>query len=116
MPLSVRENCTCCAASRAMPARPEYRLLPAGHLRRLGDVQISLFHEPLDDLVEQLGELSLQLGVALGVAGGFAAQHLEHVRRELARVHQGLEDRLRAGRPSSGRRLRRPNSPQNGCE
>jgi hypothetical protein len=78
-------------------ARAEHRLLRAGHLGRLGDVQVALLHEPLHDLVQQLGELALQVGVALGVSGGLATQHLQHLGRELARVHQRLEDRLAQG-------------------
>src|SRR5207248_8332783 len=47
-----------------------------------------------DALVEQLRELALQVGIALGVAARFVAQHLEHFRRELAGLHQRLEDGL----------------------
>ena len=80
-----------------LAAGPEHRLVALGHLRRLGDVEVALVHQPLDDLVEQLAELALDLLVLLGVAGGLAAEHLEHVGRELARVHQGLEDGLAEG-------------------
>src|SRR5438093_218970 len=72
----------------------EQRLLAGGHLGRLGDVQIALVDQFLDDLVQQLGELALQVGVARGVAGRFAPQHLEHLGSELPGFHQRLEDRL----------------------
>src|SRR5437867_3239456 len=75
-------------------AGAEQRLLAGGHLGRLGDVQIALVDQFLDDLVEQLGELALQVGVARGVAGRFAPQHLEHLASELPGFHQRLEDRL----------------------
>src|SRR5881628_156918 len=75
-------------------AGAEQRLLAGGHLGRLGDVQIALVDQFLDDLVEQLGELALQVGVARGVAGRFAPQHLEHLASELPGFHQRLQDRL----------------------
>src|SRR5256885_5310368 len=40
----------------------------------------------LHDLVEQLGELALEIGVARRVAARFPAQHLQHLGGELARV------------------------------
>src|SRR5206468_9195780 len=49
------------------------------------------------DLVEQLPQLALEIGVARRIAGGFAAQQLEHFGRELARIHERLEDRLPQG-------------------
>src|SRR6266702_1507043 len=76
------------------PARTEQRLLARGHLGRLGHVQVALIDQLLDDLVEQLPQLTLEIGVARRVAGRFAAQHLEHFGRQLARVHERLEDRL----------------------
>src|SRR5207248_3899201 len=74
--------------------RAEQRLLPRGHLGRLADVQVPLVDQLLDDFVEQLGELALEIGVAGRVARGLAAQQLEHLGRELPRVHEGLKDRL----------------------
>src|SRR5438034_1196980 len=79
------------------PARTEQRLLARGHLGRLGHVQVALIDQLLNDLVEQLAQLTLEIGVARRVAGRFAAQHLEHFRRQLARVHERLEDRLPQG-------------------
>src|SRR6266404_6478056 len=76
------------------PARTEHRLLAGGHLGRLGHVQVALVDQLLNDLVEQLPQLALEIGVARRVAGRFAAQHLEHFGRQLARVHERLEDRL----------------------
>ena len=67
---------------------------PGGTCGAWLDVEVALVDQPLDDLVEQLAQLALDLLVPLGVAGGLAAEHLEHVGRELARVHQRLEDRL----------------------
>src|SRR5436305_103057 len=67
------------------------------YLGRLGHVQVALVHELLDDLVEQLAELTLEFGVSSRVAGRFAAQQLEHLGRQLARVHERLEDRLPQG-------------------
>jgi len=78
-------------------AGAEHRLLRAGHLRGLLQIQISLFNQLLHDLIEQLGELFLQLRVFLRVAGRVAAQDIEHVLRELARVHERLENRLAEG-------------------
>src|SRR5256884_9092287 len=74
--------------------RAEQGLLPRRHLGRLADVQVPLVDQLLDDLVEQLRELALEVGVARRVPGGLAAQQLEHLGRELARVHERLEDRL----------------------
>src|SRR5216683_1325483 len=79
------------------PARTEHRLLAGGHLGRLGHVQVALVDQLLDDLVEQLPQLALEIGVARRVAGRLAAQHLEHFGRQLARVHERLEDRLAQG-------------------
>src|SRR3989475_20622 len=79
------------------PTRTEQRLLARGHLGRLGHVQVALVDQLLNDLVEQLPQLALEIGVARRVAGRFAAQHLEHFGRELARVHERLEDRLPQG-------------------
>ena len=72
----------------------EHRLLRAGHLRGLLQIQISLLDQLLHDLIEQLGKLALQLRVLLRVAGRVAPQDVEHVLCELARVHQRLENRL----------------------
>src|SRR6266702_4156600 len=74
--------------------RAEQGLLPRRHLGRLADVQVPLVDQLLDDLVEQLGELALEIGVAGRVAGGLAAQQLEHLGRQLPRVHERLENRL----------------------
>src|SRR5947208_1084414 len=79
------------------PTRTEQWLLARGHLGRLGHVQVALVDELLDDLVEQLPQLALEIGVARRIAGGFAAQQLEHFGRELARIHERLEDRLPQG-------------------
>src|SRR5256712_634100 len=79
------------------PARTEHRLLAGGHLGRLGHVQVALVDQLLDDLVEQPPQLALEVGVAGRVAGRFAAQQLEHFGRQLARVHERLEDRLPQG-------------------
>jgi hypothetical protein len=57
-----------------LPTRTEHRRIALGHLGRFLHVQVSLGGQPLDDLVEQLGELLLQLAVARRIAGGFAAQ------------------------------------------
>src|SRR2546430_14232562 len=54
----------------------------------------AFFDQLLDDLVEQLRELALEVGVARRVAGGLATQQLQHLRGELPRLHQRLEDRL----------------------
>src|SRR5882762_1772617 len=79
------------------PARTEHRLLAGGHLGRLGHVQVALIDQLLNDLVEQLPQLALEIGVARRVAGRFAAQQLEHFGRELTRIHERLEDRLPQG-------------------
>src|SRR5213593_1737591 len=50
------------------PARPEQRLLGARHAGRLVHREVALLDQLLDDLVQQLGELALQVGVPLGVA------------------------------------------------
>ncbi len=94
MPFSVRLNWTCCAADAGLAAGAEHRLVALGDFGGLGDVEESFVDQPLDDLVEHLAQLALDGLVALGVAGGLAAEHLEHVGRELARVHEGLEDGL----------------------
>jgi hypothetical protein len=52
------------------------------------EVEEPLAHEPLHEVVEQLGELGLGLLVAV------AAQRLEHLGGELAAVEEGVEDRL----------------------
>ncbi len=75
-------------------AGAEHRLLRTGHLRRLLQVEVPLVDQLLDDLVEQIGELFLELGILAGVAGRVAAQHVEHVGRELPGIHEGLEDGL----------------------
>jgi len=76
------------------PAGAEQGLLARRQLRRLADVQVAFLHQFLDDLVEQLRQLALQVGVALGVPAGLAAQQLEHFGGELPRLHQRLQDRL----------------------
>ena len=49
----------------------------------------------LHDIANQRhAEKALEVGVARGIARRFTAQHLEHLGSELARIHQGLEDRL----------------------
>ena len=75
-------------------AGAEHGLLRPRHLRRLLQVQVALLDQLLHDLIEQIGQLFLQLGVFLCVAGRIAAQHVEHLGCELTRVHQRLEDRL----------------------
>ena len=97
MPLSVRLNWTWWAASRAMPPGPNIGCWPPGICGGFADVEVTLFHQALDNLVEQLGQLSFQVGVPIGIAGGFAAQDLEHLRCQLTRIHQGLEDGLAQG-------------------
>jgi hypothetical protein len=62
-----------------------------GHLRRILYVEVSLRHQPLDEVVEQLRELGLLLG------GALTAQRLEHCGRELIRSHEGINDRLAEG-------------------
>src|SRR2546422_487739 len=93
MPLSVRLNCTCCAASFAIPPGPNSGCWALG-TRGASFREVALLDQALDDLVEQLGELALQVGVPLGVARGLATQRLEHLGSQLARVHERLEDRL----------------------
>jgi len=80
-----------------LAAGAEHALVPLGDLGRLGDVEVALVDQALDDLVEQLAELLLDLLVARGVAGGLAAEDLEHVGGELPRVDQRLEDGLAEG-------------------
>ena len=65
-------------------------LVPRGHLRRRVDVEIALFHELGDDVVEELRELLGALPIILAVA----AQRLEHLGGELSAFHEGVEDRL----------------------
>src|SRR5688572_4948100 len=59
-----------------------------GHLRRRRDVEITFVHQPLDEIVQHLRELCLRLWCA------FAAQRLEHLRGELIRRHERVDDRL----------------------
>ena len=75
-------------------ARTEHGLLRTRHLRSLLQIQISLLDQLLHDLIEQLRKLALQLRVLLGITGRVATQDIEHVRGELARIHQRLENRL----------------------
>lgn len=63
-------------------------LLAARHLRRCLDVEIPFRCQTLDEVVEQLGELGLRGFVPV------ASQRLEHLRRELPTLDQGIEDRL----------------------
>jgi hypothetical protein len=67
---------------------PFDRLVGGGHLRRRLGGQVAFGDEPLHQLVEELGELGLALGVVL------AAQRLEHLGRELATLQERVEDRL----------------------
>jgi len=75
----------------------EQGLVAGGHLRGIVDLEEPLVDEALDDLVEQFGELALEVLVLDRVAGGLAAEHLEHFGRKLARVHEGLQDGLAEG-------------------
>ena len=75
-------------------ARTEHGLLRTRHLRGLLQIQISLLDQLLHDLIEQLRQLALQLRVLLRITGGVATQDIEHVRGELPRIHQRLENRL----------------------
>ncbi len=97
MPFSVRPNCTCSRGLARLAAGTEEGLVAGGHLGRVVDLEEALVDEALDDLVEQLGELALEVLVLRGVASGLAAEHLEHLGGELARVHEGLEDGLAEG-------------------
>jgi hypothetical protein len=77
-----------------LPRRPQERGVPLRHLGRLLDVEIALLDEALHDRVEQLAQLALQVAVPLRVTGRVAPEELHHVGRELARFHQGAEDRV----------------------
>ena len=52
------------------------RLVAGGHLRRRFDVEVALVDQPLDEVVEQLGELALRSRLV-----AVAAQRLEHLGR-----------------------------------
>ena len=80
-----------------LAARPEHRLMTLRDLWCLLDVEVALVDHPLHDLVEQLRELLLDLGIALLVARGLPPQHLEHLGRELAGFHERLENGLLQG-------------------
>ncbi len=80
-----------------LAAGPEHRLIALGHLRdlgRLSHVQVAFVDQPLHDAVEQLAQVVLGLAIPLGIAGGLAAERLQHVLGELARVHERLENGL----------------------
>jgi len=74
--------------------RPEHGLVTLGHPRRLLQREHPLVNQPLDDLVEELGQLPLDLLVPLVTAGGVAAQDLEHLGSELPRLDQRVQDRV----------------------
>ena len=58
------------------------------HLRRRFHREVAFLDQPLDELIEQLRELSLSFLVAL------ATQRLEHVRRELPALDERIQDCL----------------------
>ena len=61
-----------------LPAGPQHGLVALGHLRCLLGREISLVHQFLHDLVEQVGELAFDLPVSCPIAGGLAAENPEH--------------------------------------
>src|SRR5205823_12332159 len=69
-------------------ARSVARLVYRRHQRRRVHREVPLVDQPLDQLVEQLGELGLPLFVAV------AAKRLEHLGGELPALDERIEDRL----------------------
>ena len=72
-------------------ARSGHRLVSGRHLGRVVDVEVALFDQPLDELIEQLRQLCLAFLVVA------AAERLEHLGRELPALHQRVENRLLEG-------------------
>jgi hypothetical protein len=64
------------------------RLLATRHLRRRLHVEKAFRGHPLDEIIEELGELGLSGVVSI------AAQSLEHLGGELAALDERLEDRF----------------------
>ena len=92
MPFSVRLNCTCAPPPAPGPRARPWTGSPAGICGGWLEVEVALVDQPLDELVEQLGELrSISWSCS---RRRLAAQRLEHLGGELARLHQRLEDRL----------------------
>src|SRR5205085_5416540 len=68
--------------------RPLERLMTGRHLRRCIHREVALVDQSLNELVEQLCELRLALFIAV------AAKRLEHLRRELPALDEGVENSL----------------------
>jgi hypothetical protein len=60
------------------------------HLGRRLQIEVAFGHHPLDNLVQQPG----QLGCTLAFVVVASAQGLEHLGGELTAVHQGVQNRL----------------------
>jgi hypothetical protein len=66
-----------------LPSRPEHLLVSLRHGGRMLGVEVALLDQPLDDLVEELGQFLLDLLISILVSCRLTAEHPQHLRREL---------------------------------